>query len=442
MKSFRVIFLIKAEYRLRYVFLLEFFILKKARYRHFFVGVYFSNTLTALGVNTMSGARKRSGKSGKSQPLIGAQTTQELYGRNGNEDMQWQDIFSFAGKHENPTWWALIWNMLWEVLGTAALVIVVIAVRGQVNTGSTLLNGFILGVVSAATFFGLNHLPTTYTLRRHYGWHVSMAYLCTLDIGLFGFLAYLGAQTLGAMTGGFIASAFVFIPNDPLLPLPATVATLAQYGATVPTPHTGISGAGMVFALEFFGVFLAIFALLAGEFWATRYSSDPNVMTKNHLFGVRLYSFINFAWITAFYVAETWTLNPALYLGGLFAGLNKHALRAVHQSASMGMNQLDGTVFKDGSAWNYYTWGPLAGALSAGLLFALFFYIRYGRMVGTGSRKAKGLTNWQMESIDPDNREPMVNPANIDSSAYLQHASGASLQTRAEDLSSPYHKME
>lgn len=385
----------------------------------------------------MTGARKRSTKSTKSEPLIGAQSMNDLY-EYPDAGYSWRQVFSFSGKHENPTWWAFMWNMLWEVLGTAALVIVVIAVRGQVDTGSTLLNGFILGVVSAATFFGLNHLPSNFALRRHYGWHVSMAYLFTMDIGIFGFFAYWGAQTLGAMVGGFVASTFVFIPNDPLLTLPATVATLSQYGATVPTPHTGVSSQGLVIALEFFGVFIAIFALLAGEFWGTTFSKDPNAMTKNHLFGVRLYAFINFAWITAFYVAETWTLNPALYLGGLFAGLGKHALRAAHSSASMGVNQLTGTVFTDGSAWNYYTWIPLAGAVAASGLFVLFFWLRFGVQVGVNMRKQKGFTLRSEEASDSD----LVAPANLQSSAYLQHASGASLQTRAEDLSSPYHKMK
>jgi hypothetical protein len=105
----------------------------------------------------------------------------------------------------------------------------------------------------------------------------------------------------------------------------------------------------------------------------------------------------------------------------------------------MGTNQFTESVFTNGGAWNFYVWMPLVGAFAAGLLFVIFFWIRYGAMAGTRSRKAKG--KWELEAREPED-DHMVNPANIESSAYLQHASGASLQTRAEDLSSPYHKMK
>lgn len=366
--------------------------------------------------------------------LVGAQSWSDYWSNSddkGRESRDWSNLGNISGKHGNPNLFEIFWNMFLELLGCIALAFVVTLVRGVTVSGNSVLNGFMIGLAYAATYYGIHQLPCQVSLRRHLNWGVSLAYLVVDEIGIPGWIMYACVQTLGGILGGFLISGLPILGTGDAIG-PAVMAPFTN--VTVPVPTTEITTFGYAFGMEFFGTFFIIFGLLAGEFWGTP-TGDDRVLGNNYENGTRIASVLIVALVTALYSIQTYTFNHVVYAGGLFAGLGEAGIRDIANAASSSDQIYANTVMPMGSAWAFYFFVPGLAGLAAGLVYLFFAALRYKTPELT--EKVRASMSRSRKSTDPDSTSVKGEAKGT----YLQHVASSASQERVP-LSSPYQKMK
>lgn len=365
--------------------------------------------------------------------LLGAQSYGDYWSTDGSrETRNWSNLKNISGKHGNPNAFEVIWNMSLELLGCIALSFIVTLVRGVTASGNSVLNGFMVGIAYAATYYGIHQLPCQITLRRHLNWGVSLAYVVVDELGAPGWLMYACTQTLGGILGGFLISGL------PVLGAGDAVGAMVNApftNVTVPIPTTEITTFSYAFGMEFFGAFFIIFGLLAGEFWGTR-TGDEKVLGNNYENGTRIASVLTLAFVTALYSIQTYTFNHVVYAGGLFAGLGQAGIRDIANAASSSDQIYANTVMPMGSAWAFYFFVPGLAGLSAGLVYYFFVMLRYK----TGPYLKE---RWQGRIVKRGYKETGPDSTSVERRAegdYVEHVRQSSEQTRTGNLISPFRK--
>jgi len=346
------------------------------------------------------------------------------------ETRNWMNLMKISGKHGNPNVFEIIWNMTLELLGCIALAFIVTLVRGVTASGNSILNGFMVGIAYAATYYGIHQLPCQVSLRRHLNWGVSLAYLVIDEIGIPGWVMYACVQTLGGILGGFLISGLPVLGVGDVVG-PAVTAPFTS--VTVPVPIVSVTTFGYAFGMEFFGTFFIIFSLLAGEFWGTK-TGNETVLGNNYENGTRIASVLILAFTTALYSIQTYTFNNVVYLGGLFAGLGQTGIRSISNAACSGDQIYANTVMPGGAAWAFYLFVPGLAGLTAGLVYYVFVALRYKTGPYLEQTPPKGY--FRMMTTSKKTAAPSTSvESDID---YVKHTNASATQERA--LSSPYSK--
>lgn len=376
----------------------------------------------------MSSVRQRKKSSRKNlaeQDYMGAQAMDELY----EQPASWKTWLMLTGKHREPSIQEYLFNFLLEFIGCFLLAVIVTIVRSVSGSGNAVLNGFMVGIATAGTYYFVQLWPCNYALRRHLNWAVSFAYLFVNEIGLIGFIAYSAVQVLGALAGGAFASGFVVIPGTQ---------------ATVPLPTTAITTTAYALGLEFLGSFIVVFALLANEFYATPVGDDEESRTEklsmNHHKAVGVVAIAMLVLCVAFFPMQSYTFNNVTYLGGLFAGFHKAGIRHIGTAAKLAVADVPATVYTiqtAGNAWVNYVFMPLLGSSAAVAIFvALFAMYAYRNSTPWNFKVTRTVVMPRGEKVAPGT--DMVTPG---AASYIEHVADAGIQTRVSDLSSPYHRM-
>jgi len=371
--------------------------------------------------------KKSSRKNLPEQDYMGAQAMDELY----DQPAKWQTWLMMTGKHREPSVQEYVFNFALEFIGCFLLAALVTVVRGVSGSGNAVLNGFMVGIVYAATYYFVQTWPCNYALRRHLNWAVSFAYFWLNEIGLAGFITYSAVQVLGALAGGAFASGFVVI--DAAQP-------------TVPVPTTLISTTAYALGLEFLGSFLIVFALLANEFYATPATGETEEertkhLSMNHHRAVGVTAMCIFVLCIAFFPMQSYTFNNVTYLGGLFAGFHKaDPIRHISSAARLAVADVPNSVFTiqaAGNAYANYVFMPLLGSLAAvGVFVALFAMYVYRDSTPWNFKVSRTVVIPRGEKVQPGT--DMVTPG---AASYIEQVADAQMQTRVSDLSSPYHRM-
>lgn len=366
--------------------------------------------------------RKSSSKKQMENDLMGAQMVSELY----PNAPSWRSALGLTGKYEMPSMSEIAFSGFMELVGSFLLAIIVTLVRAVASTGNPILDGLLVGVAYAGTYYFVQMWPKVHALRRHLNWGVSLLYWMLNEIGLLGFLFYGSIQLLGAFLGGWFVGGLPIIPGGIATPVAGAAAIAAS---TVPAPLSTITNFGYALGLEFLGGFIILFALAAGEFYAT----DMETLEKNHERGVTLATAATLVLCTAFYSVQSYTYNQVVYWGGLFAGTNQAGLRAVAASASFSTNEATLSVLS-GGAWALYTFMILLSAVAAGLVMLFLLWLKNARGLVISGRFRVGPRGADA-SMDIEEEKAQI-------SSYLQHvAPAAAIQTRVTDLQHPYRRM-
>jgi glycerol uptake facilitator-like aquaporin len=305
---------------------------------------------------------------------IEAKTTNELLFRT-NPEPQFTTMTRITGKHASGSRRELVYNFFMEFVSTFLLCMIVPIVAFTAGPTTSLVTGVLFGVVYGAAYYAVCMLPRDYKLRCHANPAVTLAYLFTGDVGIFGLLYYWFAQVIAAMLSGLVVGAI--LSNQDGGCMISTGCVILR--ATVPLPvHTnGAHGLGVsettVICMEIFVPAILTMILLVSEYLNTPEQTEKDVI-RNYHSAIRNFSIALAAFVAVGYPFQIFSFNGATYLSGLFSGALVDTATHYGRSWSV-LAYLPGTLFLTNSVWNgnpgtaaLYFLGPLAGAVAGGIL--------------------------------------------------------------------------
>lgn len=291
---------------------------------------------------------------------------------------------------------ALVLEFLWSfVFG-----VVVVSARFATTLGTAsngLQDGFFIGAIAASTWLLAWIWSTDYNLKRHLNWAFTIAGLFTFRIderkradgttfnggvklqanyGLLAFALYGGVQLAGAALAGAFLLAFGMgsIPNPSPLSLDAanilgSAITAAQSPPALLGTQVVAAGAGLMWFIEFFGVFIIV---LANSYTDLRHQDKSNSSGKgteneydNHIRTGVITALAIVVMTTAFYPLGSYSFGNVPYFAGLVAvGTSTASSNVVGAVAG----DSSGTLLID---YAHYLFTPLAGGFAGGVLACL-----------------------------------------------------------------------
>lgn len=306
---------------------------------------------------------------------IEANSVQELLARNGDVKNRTQVMTRLTGKHASATNREIVYNFFMEFVSTFLLGMIVPIVAFTAGPTTSLVTGALFGVVYGAAYYAVCMLPRDYKLRCHANPAVTLAYLFTGDVGIFGLLYYWFAQGIAAMLSGLVVGAILSNQDGGCM----TSVGCAIARATVPLPvHTnGAYGLGVsettVICMEIFIPAILTMILLVSEYLNTAEKTEAEEIS-NYQTAIRNFSMALAAFVAVGYPFQIFSFNGATYLSGLFSGALADTATHYGRSWSV-LAYLPGTLFLTNSVWDgnsgtaaLYFLGPLAGAVAGGIL--------------------------------------------------------------------------
>jgi glycerol uptake facilitator-like aquaporin len=305
---------------------------------------------------------------------INASSTNELFARN-NLESQGAAMTRITGKHASASRRELVYNSFMEFVSTFLLGMIIPIVAFTAGPTTSLVTGALFGVVYGAAYYAVCMLPRDHKLRCHANPAVTLAYLFTGDVGIFGLLYYWFAQAIAAMLSGLVVGAILSNQDGGC----ATSVGCAILRATVPLPvHTnGAHGLAVsettVICMEIFIPAILTMILLVSEYLNTPRKKENNLI-QNYQTAVRNFSIALAAFVAVGYPFQIFSFNGATYLSGLFSGALADTATHYGRAWSV-LAYLPGTLFLTNSVWDgnsgtaaLYFLGPLAGAVAGGIL--------------------------------------------------------------------------
>ncbi len=322
----------------------------------------------------MSAARHRKLNAGrKGYDDVSAQSRFELFAGSNSSDEgvgSWfARFFSFAGMYETPSISALLYAFLLEFIGSFLLASAVSVAAYFVAGLNVMLAGLIVAAIYGGSYFAITRMPADHSLRRHLNSAITIGYVITSRIGIFGALFYMIAQYCGALMSGVL----VGMALSPY----ATAIPIVQ--STVPLPTVLTSSIHTVWCLELFGSAIIVMSLLVTEFAGT----DETKAVENFHRGTGIAAMVTAIFVVIGYPFQVFTYNNVVYFGGLFANVfNTVAGRRIADLASLydatnHPSSVFGAAGTDGGlAWMLYTGMPYVGGIIGSLLFLAVFMSR------------------------------------------------------------------
>jgi glycerol uptake facilitator-like aquaporin len=303
-------------------------------------------------------------------------------------------LMNLEGKHHHQSWNVRLYNFLMEIIGVFVLGLVVTLGTFVAGPSVGIANGLALAAAVAGTYLVMARLYSDYPLRRHLNPAFTLGYLFTGDVGILGLVYYWIAQVLGALFSGLVVGAILSEQDGGCANAGACPAGLLR--ATVPLPTTvnsatfglGISQATVI-CLEIFIPMLITLVLLLKEHLNThshKSNKKPDLysLQNNYKHAVKCAALATFVFVAVGHSFQVQSFNGATYLAGLFSGITASDGTAFGRTLYQ-LTRLSGTTFltnsvfgPDGSAaWALYFFGPLAGAVAAGLVATVIMYIGF-----------------------------------------------------------------
>lgn len=282
-----------------------------------------------------------------------------------------------SGKHKD----ALSWNevasaFLMEMFAVWFVGVICVLIKVNLTAGTIVLNGVIVALFTAFVHWLATRWNPNHVLRRHVNGGVTLAYLLTNQIGLFGALLYIAAQLAGKFIAGgtvmFILSSSP-IANIANIPVPFPVAVTSTFAIATSLLN--------VCVLEIFLGAIPIFVLLLTEFVNT----DSASAVENHARATFHQAVALGCIIAATFQFQIYSFSDVVHGAGLFSGWNMPGtVRDTVNMAQMLPPLADGgisaadlytdSVFVNGKAWLLYQLGVYGSALVAVLLFLIAFF--------------------------------------------------------------------
>jgi glycerol uptake facilitator-like aquaporin len=241
-------------------------------------------------------------------------------------------------------------GLLMEMIGTFLFSFFTNMVLTKVGTTVPMdptLNGFLVAIVSAGTYFMAaggwriadknpeNELP------RHLSWSISFANVFVLRTGLFVLLGYLVAQTAGSLIAAWLLHVWVG-PTDIALALPPnTISVSLWWGAE-------ILGSGLI-----------VFSYIYNQYFGGDYYEE----IKQRGNAVLCTAMVRFGLMIIFFPFHSFYFDPVLYLTTLVG------------SCTSSGGCVDNIPFANAPV--FYILVPLLGAFIAVLFYYLFLAIGY-----------------------------------------------------------------
>lgn len=309
---------------------------------------------------------------------LGAKNKQEFYA-DGSDHMR-SIFFSFTGKHAAPHWNEIAFAGFLELWGSwlvaTAVALAIWFGDGIVPEIKALYIAVVYGV---AWYTAMRSGMFDYKLRRHCNVAISVSYLLTGEIGVYGFLYYLACQTLGTIISGLTVGALIMGTPGSLTKLP------------VPLPRTTTSSFTTVVCLELFGAALIAFFMLLNEFINTEGVSDvagaasvdeknESKLRKNYKKAVFRTALLTATLVAICYQFQVYTFSNVAYSGGLFSGwlAGDADLKNLVKMANLHSSDYALSVWdtRNGAAALYILM-PWVGGVLATLLFAFAAFIGF-----------------------------------------------------------------
>ena len=240
----------------------------------------------------------------------------------------------------------LFTGLFMELLGTLVFTfftVMVASKTGSVVAMDPTLNGFLIAIVSAGTYFmaaggwRVNTSPGVNELPRHLSLSVTFANFLVLRTGFLILILYWTAQVLGALCGGGLLLAFLSGPNA-LLPL--------------------ATSAPIFWGAEIFGAGVICLVLLYNQYFGGSYQEEVD-SRKNAVLNASL---ARFALMVVFFPLGTYYFDGVLYIAAVIG-------------TCVGATCTNGLPMPGAPA--FYTLVPLLGAAAAALVYYFLLAVGY-----------------------------------------------------------------
>lgn len=381
--------------------------------------------------------RRRQVREARAAP-VGAESPNELlYQEGGPRSDGMSKYLRLTGRHAAATNREVISNMLHELIGVFIISAAVQLVSFQSGPTQTVASGATLGLVYALAYYVAVSLPRDLKLKAHCNPAISAAYgLGANDIGFFGFLLYIVAQSSGGLMAGGVVGAILSqetgatagtVCADPpglgactvaraVVPLPVSVNTGSSFAVSQVT----------VICMEIFMPAVIALVLIVCEYLNTKDSER----VRNYYRAVKITAAVTGVLVTIGYPFQMFMFNGSAYLGGLASGfLSGSSVKNVYALSHLPITDfLPNSVFgTDGAnAWALYFFGPWAGGVAAGIFAWLLFMLGFlysGERSGGISERERGYRSDPFPAL----QEPL-----------LHAASQVRVETQTKDLITPF----
>ena len=248
-------------------------------------------------------------------------------------------------------------GLFMEMLGTLLFSFftnMVVTNVGQTVAMDPILNGFLVAIVSASTYFmaaggwrirksdGFNELP------RHLSWTVTFTDFLMLRTGLLIMLLYWTAQVAGALAAGGLLRAFIVNSATIRLPLPTDV--------------------GLAWGGEIFGAGVISLIYIYSKYFGGSYAEEEQTQRLN---AVSNMSIARFGLMVVFYPLQIYYFDATLYITAVIA-------------TCVGTTCANATPFPNAPA--FYLLVPFIGAVIAALVYYFLLAIGYASRGGSDNK--------------------------------------------------------
>ena len=323
----------------------------------------------------------------------------------------WNYFFSITGKHAPVTWRAFFNAMNKEFLCSVMIGAIVPLVIWMCSNPTVVpVSAFMVAISEAAIWYAAVRFGSReHSLRRHCNCVISMVYCAWGEIGIWGLLAYVAAQTLGSLIGGLIVGAILMgAPILGPLAIPAAGSPLAVR-STVPIPVTTLASFGTIVSLHIFAMVAIALTKLVVEFLNTDGVSDSTMedyataenqkrLHSNSKKADLATAFVIFGMVMLGYQFGAFSFSNVTYGGGLFSGLvaGDLDLKGFGKLKDLHSTDYPLSVWSDrnGAAAFYLLIGWAAGLIAA-LFFLVWGFIGFEN--GPGERYRKGVPAQQWD---------------------------------------------
>lgn len=354
-------------------------------------------------------------------------------------DMEYSNWFRITGKHAPASGRELLYNFIMEMTSVFILGFVVGLVAFTAGPTTALATAVLVGLAYGLTYYVVCQLPRDHKLRCIANPAYAVFYwLGTNDIGFAGVLYYLVAHTLGSIFSGLALRAILSEQTGGC----ATSAGCAVLRATVPLAVTTNAAYGFgvshvtVICMEIF--IPAVIALVLGL--SEYLNTSSYAVERNYKKATKNAAIATIIFVSAGYPFQMWSFNSSTYLTGLFSGVlldsTTHYSRTISILATIpGTDFLLNSVWGAGgdAAWALYYFGPIAGGVTAAILFRIYGMI--GFKIGSENCITGGRISMRDEKYRND-RVPLRWINNEMEEPLLQ--ASQTVHTSVADLINPY----